>query len=287
MIRFPLLPASLALLLGLGVIGTPAQAEIVPAASERDERIKTLVHHEDDVIRLELTYGISTMITFGQDEIVETVSTGDSDALAASPSKDQRILFVKPTADGLSTNLSVTTNQRNYVFFVTASELNGAEPTFKVRIIYPSDEEARRLEEAEQARRLAVRAEAAARVANPNIQALEKADVNLDYGFRGASANRPMLVFDDGVKTFFRFSGEVPAIFSVDRRRNESLVNHRREGDYIVVDSVHAQWTLRSGPEETCLFNLAVPDPGEAGLDPLGPHDLNRRIFPWQRPASS
>ena len=268
------------------LFGSPATAEIVPSASARDARIKTLVYREDDVIRIELTYGISTMITFGDEEIVETVSTGDSDALAASPSKDQRILFVKPTADDLRTNLSVTTNKRNYVFFVTAAELNGADPTFKLRIVYPSDEEARRLEEADRARRTAVRAEAAARVANPNIQALAKSEVNLDYGFRGSPANRPTLVFDDGVKTFFKFADEIPAIFAVDRRRNESLVNHRREGDYLVVDGVHAQWTLRSGPEETCLFNLAVPDPGEAGPEPMVPRDLGRRLFPRIRPVS-
>ena len=275
------------LLAALVMLTEPVGAEITPTASARDERIKTLVYREDDVIRLELTYGISTMITFGQDEVVETVSTGDSEALAASPSKDQRILFVKPTADGLRTNLSVTTNTRDYVFFVTADELDGVDPTFKVRIVYPSDEEARRLEETERARRMAVRAEAAARVANPNIQALAKADVNLDYGFRGSGANRPTLVFDDGVKTYFKFADELPAIFAVDRRRNESLVNHRREGDYIVVDGVHAQWTLRSGAKETCLFNLAVPNPGEAGPEPMGPRDLNQRLFPRIRTVST
>ena len=257
----------------------PALSEIVPVATSGDERIKRLIYRDNDVVVLELTYGISTMITFGENEAVETVSTGDSEGIAAEPSKDQSVLFVKPIAQSIQTNLSVTTNLRNYVFFVTAAELNGQTPTLKIEIVYPTDEEARRLQLEIDRRRAAVRAEAERRVGDPNISQLSKEDVNLDYGFKGSPVSKPTLVFDDGVKTFFQFQGEVPAIFSVDRRRNEQLVNYRREGDYIVVDAVRTQWTLRNGPEDTCLFNLAVPDPGTGAESPLGPKDLNRRGF--------
>jgi type IV secretion system protein VirB9 len=47
-----------------------------------------------------------------------------------------------------------------------------------------------------------------------------------------------------------------PAFFQVLPNRSESLVNYRREGDLLVVDKVAAQWTLRSGEEATCIFNL-------------------------------
>ena len=260
-------------------LAAPALAELQPQSTDRDPRIKSLVYRDDDVIRLELIYGISTMVLFGDDEVIETISTGDSEGIAAEPAKDQSILFVKPIADGLATNLAVTTNKRNYVFFVTASELNGEDPTFKVRILYPGDERARRMEEAERTRRASVRAEAQARAANPNIKQINKEDVNLDYGFKGSAENRPVLVFDDGRKTYFKFRDDIPAIFAVDRKRNEALVNHRREGDYIVVDGVKTQWTLRDGDETTCLFNLAVPDPGEGLTTPLAPKDLNRGGF--------
>lgn len=269
----------LAAALVTSALAQPALAEIVARPSDRDPRIKNLVYREDDVIRLELVYGISTMILFGEGETVETISSGDSEGINAEPSKDLSILFVKPVADGLATNLSVTTNRRNYVFYLTAKELNGDDPTFKVRILYPGDERARRLEEAETSRRAAVRAEAQSRTANPNIKQLSKADVNLDYGFKGSGENRPELVFDDGRKTYFKFTSDIPAIFTVDRSRNESLVNHRREGDYIVVDGVKTQWTLRDGDEVTCLFNMAVPDPGEGLVSPLAPKDLNRPSF--------
>ena len=51
-------------------------------------------------------------------------------------------------------------------------------------------------------------------------------------------------------------------------------VNYRREADYIVIDKVSRQWTLRFGTEaETCLFNLRttpadIPAPIEGAVSP-------------------
>jgi type IV secretion system protein VirB9 len=68
-------------------------------------------------------------------------------------------------------------------------------------------------------------------------------------------------VFDDGNKTFFQFSkAKVPAIFIVNSDYTETLVNFRKEGEYLVVDGEHTQFTLRDGNEWVCLFNLRKPD---------------------------
>jgi len=69
---------------------------------------------------------------------------------------------------------------------------------------------------------------------------------------------RPVSVADDGVKTFFEFSGEIPGIFAVKPDGSETLVNYRREASYIVVDKVSRQWTLRSGSVVTCVFNMKL-----------------------------
>ncbi len=66
----------------------------------------------------------------------------------------------------------------------------------------------------------------------------------------------------------------MPAIFTVDDKRNERLVNFRRGRDYIVIDEVAEQWTFRNGPDEvTCIFNLRsvparVPSELEANVAP-------------------
>jgi type IV secretion system protein VirB9 len=126
---------------------------------------------------------------------------------------------------------------------------------------------------------------------NPNIKNIRRDKVNYDYGFKGDPGAKPAWVFDDGIKTFMKFSGDTPAIFIVDKRRRESLVNYRREQDYIVIDAVSRQWTLRFGTEtETCLFNLRTapadeppPIEGVVGPKPLG----RRGVFSARSPDGS
>ena len=82
-------------------------------------------------------------------------------------------------------------------------------------------------------------------------------------------------VFDDGKKTFFRFPGEVPAIYAVDPARHESVVNVHRENDYVIVDKVNPQWTLRIGEQRTCIFNLRTGNVlVNTGLGLFGPQHI-------------
>jgi type IV secretion system protein VirB9 len=96
----------------------------------------------------------------------------------------------------------------------------------------------------------------------PNVRAAlsDPLKVNYDYGYKGDKENKPTSVADDGTKTFFEFTGEVPGIFAVKSDGSETLVNYRREGNYIVVDKVSRQWTLRSGKVATCVFNMVRHD---------------------------
>jgi type IV secretion system protein VirB9 len=134
---------------------------------------------------------------------------------------------------------------------------------FKVRFTYPDVEEDQRL--------LAL---AKAKAAMPNYRALmSRPGTNFDYTYKGQITAKPDFVFDDGIKTYFRFGGEVPAIFLVNPDRGETLVNYRREGEIIVVDKVAGQFTMRKGDETACVFNLraeSAPPPvaREADVQP-------------------
>ncbi|MFO1126668.1 MAG: TrbG/VirB9 family P-type conjugative transfer protein [Methylocystis sp.] len=73
---------------------------------------------------------------------------------------------------------------------------------FKVRFTYPDVEEDQRL--------LAL---AKAKAAMPNYRALmSRPGTNFDYTYKGQITAKPDFVFDDGIKTYFRSGGEVPAI---------------------------------------------------------------------------
>ena len=234
------------LVLGLLCTGA-ANAETAPRALKADERIRSVVFEKDNVVFLEGTMGVSTMIVFDDEETIATVAMGDSLSWQAVPDQSKHYLFIKPLERDAVTNMNVVTTKRIYNFVLRTGRPGGPGAVYKLRFVYPEkDADARLL------------AKAKDMAAMPNLAALKQHPelINFDYGFKGSVLNKPGAVFDDGTKTYFRFAGDVPGIFLVMPGAAETLINYRREGDIIVVDQVAAQWTLRNGDEATCVFNL-------------------------------
>ncbi|UWU26028.1 TrbG/VirB9 family P-type conjugative transfer protein (plasmid) [Rhizobium sp. CB3060] len=230
-------------------IGAPlVKAESLPQAVKADVRIRTVPFQRDNIIYLAGMMGVSTMIVFNDDEKIATVAMGDSVAWQAVPDQSKQYLFIKPLEPNAVTNMNVVTSKRVYNFMLTgATPGNTRNAVIKLRFSYPED-----------AASVKLLATAKENASMPNIKAAlaNPAGLNYDYGYKGAVDNRPTAMFDDGTKTFFQFSGELPAFFAVKSDGHESLVNFRREGDYIVIDKVADQWTLRNGDVATCVFNL-------------------------------
>ena len=261
------------------VLVLPVEAELLPRAGKADPRIREVAYNADQVVAIDATYGTSTMIVLQDDEKIETLALGDSVAWKVEPNHKGNIIFVKPVEKNATSNLNIVTSKRIYAFLLRSNFAAVGQQIFKVRFRYPEDEvDASLLSQAKE------------RAKYPNQSGFNVANANSDYAYKGSSVNRPTAVFDDGVKTFFRFEndGQIPAIFAVDAERNESLVNFRREGAYVVVDKVNFQWTLRNGPESTCVFNLRLNNLNEpTGLEPYAPQRIGDKppAAPGQQPA--
>ena len=228
---------------------SPALAESAPRAGALDPRVRDVLYQKDNVVAVDGSYGVSTMIILGEDEKIETLALGDSVAWKVEPNRKGNIIFLKPVEKDAFSNLNVVTNKRLYAFVLRSGFRSARAQIFKIRFRYPEDDlDARLMSQAKE------------RAKFPNARNFNLANANRDYAIKGSDQVKPLEVFDDGVKTWFRFAetGETPALFIVDKDRNESLVNSRREGPYLVVDKVAPQWTLRNGEEATCLFNLRV-----------------------------
>ena len=261
------------LLLGLLGIGAPhlALAEESPWAGRYDARVREVTFRPDEVVAVNGSYGVSTMIVLGEDETIETLALGDSIAWKVEPNKRGNIIFVKPVEKNAFSNLNVVTTKRMYSFILRADFRQGRAQVFKVRFRFPEDEADARL--------IAIAKE---RARYPNTKNFNVANANSDYAYKGSSLAKPTAVFDDGVKTWFRFASdqETPAIFVVDRDRKESVVNFHKEGPYIVVDKVNFQWTLRNGEEATCVFNRRLNNLHEPdGLEPYAPERVGWTSF--------
>ena len=231
------------------VSAVPAFAESSPRAGALDPRVRDVTYQKDNVVAVDGSYGVSTMIILGEDEKIETLALGDSVAWKVEPNRKGNIIFLKPVEKDALSNLNVVTNKRLYAFVLRSGFRSARSQIFKIRFRYPEDDMDSRL-----------MAQAKKRASFPNARGFNLANANRDYAIKGSDQVKPLEVFDDGVKTWFRFpeTGETPALFIVDKDRNESLVNFRREGPYLVVDKTAPQWTLRNGDEATCLFNLRI-----------------------------
>jgi type IV secretion system protein VirB9 len=245
----------IASLLLTATLSSPAVAERSPLPVPADSRLRTVPFEKDNVVTIWGTRGVSTIIVLGEDEKIATVALGDTVGWQAVPDQSKQFLFIKPLEPDAVTNMTVvTTRKRIYSFILRTSSGHDRRVVFKVRFTYPDEEADARL--LEKARELA---------AFPNKRNAERSSVrNFDYSYKGAPYVKPEHVFDDGTKTYFRFSGDVPGIFLVNPDRSETLVNYRREGDMIVVDRTAGQWTMRNGVATACVFNMraeAEPPP--------------------------
>lgn len=237
----------------LGVCCGVAFAEQMPQPNAEDVRMATVYYDSNNVTEIFVKPGIFTQIVLEDGEQHEVHALGDEEAWHFAYYKNY--LFVKPKQTLGTTNLSVVTNKRNYMFKVNYVADNNATDMYQVRFIYPEA-----IDQAEQEAK--------------NKQALENAfdkgkttkTYNLDYTMRvrGNRTIAPVNAYDDGNFTYFKFAGNVdlPAIYAVDvsdtKYGQEILVNYTVQGignDTLVMHKVHGMWRLRLGDTVIDVYN--------------------------------
>ena len=226
--------------------GGSANATQDPKSLPVDHRVRSIVYRPDEVYKLTLHYRYQTSIEFAKDEEIKTISMGDSTAWLMNPSGSR--LFLKPVAQDATTNMTLITNKRTYLFELHAREtdnIDDPEMMFILRFAYPDSGDTQSYSKYLDS------------VPEPDV--LEHPEkYNLGYTISGSSETAPIRIFDDGEFTFFQFkdkNAEIPAFFWVDEDNNEALINYRTRGDYIVVERVSGRFTLRHGNYIVCVFN--------------------------------
>lgn len=193
-----------------------------------DGHIQSVRWDPDKVIRVTGALGWQVMLEFGSDERIENVSIGDAQAWQVTPNKRARNLFLKPLTRNASTNMTVVTDRRRYAFALGVAPRRASTPWI-VRFEYP----------------------------RPVVEAIDEPPpprapvLNFRYTMAGASALRPVRVWDDDRQTYFEFAqGQaIPAIFAGAPGKDESLVNSVMRGRVAVVQQTGERFTLRIGDQ--------------------------------------
>jgi len=244
-------------------------APAVPATAQddaqTDPRLVTREYDAARVYRVEGRVNVQATIRFAEDETIQNVAIGDSQAWQVTPSRSASLLFVKPMAARAATNMTVVTSRRVYLFDLVAGPAVRS-PLYVLSFTYAAEEAAAaQLAEAEAARELANPTEVAA--AEDDLAVIDPATLNFAWSSSGVASLLPETVYDNGAATFLSWPAglPMPAILIKNEDGMEGPVNYATRGEVIVIDAVPGEIILRSGEDmATLIYNGPAPAPTSA-----------------------
>lgn len=157
------------------------------------------------------------MVEFAADERIESVAVGDGGAWQVTPNRNGDRIFIKPL-QSLATNLTVITSARTYTFDLNPG---GSPGPYVLRFSYPGADE--------------------------TAEADPAGEVEGRYRLSGSRSLRPSRISDDGVHTYIEWPREsaIPAVYSIDERGQEAIVNGMMRDDLFVIDAVARRLVFR------------------------------------------
>lgn len=194
--------------------------------------------------------GYLTDIRFKEGETITFVGGGDTgqwtiESAETGASAKTAHLYIKPNSANCTTNLIINTSQHTYQIIAVSSEWYnpmiswsyGAEEQLAGKIKKAQDE--------------SFYTESNLNLSNPE-------SLNFNYRIKKNGADwEPTMVFDDGKKTFIKFSSsprqtQMPVLFIKEKGKKDlSLVNYRIKDNFYIVDRLFTQAELRVSEKES------------------------------------
>ncbi|WAC59778.1 TrbG/VirB9 family P-type conjugative transfer protein [Brevundimonas sp. SL130] len=204
----------IAALLVVLAFGSEVSAQTA-AAAPSDPRIQTMPYDAGRVVPLRIAPRHQLTVIFGADERIENVAIGDSEAWQVTVNNRGDSLFLKSLQTGGATNMTVITDARVYSFELTPAANPGFDVPYTLRFVYPERPQADQTP--------------------PPTPGVGR------YRLTGARGARPAAIDDDGVRTYIEWKPQqpLPAVFSVDERGAETLLQGQTRDDRYVIDAVH------------------------------------------------
>lgn len=204
------------------LIAAPLGAQVRPVPGPGDPRLQTVAYDPNQVVQLEVAAGYQVTLTFAADERIENIAIGDGGGWQVTPNKRGDHVFVKAAQAGISTNLTVVTDVREYSFELISTDAPSSAAAFAVRFTYPS----------------------AVTLAPPPVAV---AATPGRYRVSGARDLRPTAISDDGVHTVIEWPAKamLPAVFAIDDRGQEVLVDGYMRGEQFTIDAVRQRLVFR------------------------------------------
>lgn len=200
-------------------------SETSPNYAPYDERIAFVDYNSDDVIRVNISAGIATLIQLEKGESISSpdsgIGIGDIEAWGLNIKGNN--IFLKPKAKKPDTNLTLVSNKgRTYSFFLNSSK----NPHFIVKIVYEED----------------------VKVSDRKHDVpCTDGGINFNWFKWGNQNLSPTYMWDDGRFTCLKFSktNEMPVVYKIADSGEESIVYYHFESDVMVIHTVSNEFRLR------------------------------------------
>ena len=226
-----------------------------PLAAQ-DPRLVERDYDPAEIVTIEGKVNVQATIRFAPGESVQNIAIGDSQKWQVTPSRNTNLIFLKPLAERATTNMTVVTNRRVYLFDLVASPTH-RNPLYVLNFTYTQEflVEAELPQPEEDAVETASALELAA--ANDDIAVIDPSSLNFAWSGTGDAVLLPAEIYDNGDATFLTWplGTPVPAILVKNEAGTEGPVNYAVRGDVIVIDQVPGEIILRSGDDYARIVN--------------------------------
>jgi len=227
-----------------------------PVETDQDDRVRTVGYSAKDIVKLTIHTGIGTGIQFEADEEYDDHYSG-IDAFHIKPMPNG-LVSLKPKIKYADTNLTIITNKRVYLYEIKLRDpktnrhgLNDVtDKNLTYHLFYSYPEQENRLAKAKYKAGIARDKANYAAQCNDN-ERVDPSTLDFGYSLSGTRNISPVAVYDNGTFTYLKFHRDtpIPAIFTVDERNNETVVNKTMHGDTVVVQQLAGRFTLRHGSD--------------------------------------
>ena len=259
----------------------------VPAHSGRDlgrepatdPRIRTVVYSPDSVVTVPVRRGMVTQIVLADDETVTSQPAMGKGADCARETDTWCVVasgqdvFIKPKTGATTNNMVlVSTRGRRYAFeFKVLPEQAVSNPVMRVSMVMPPKPVPPAPPAAQAPIDLGPPPLTAKDLVANRMRSLPVVR-NKEYSVAiGEHSDDivPVMVFDDGTKTYFSFPNNrpLPTLFESLTDRTEEMVNAHMEGDQLVADRVARRFLLRLGNSVVAIINESFDIDGVAPVD--------------------
>ncbi len=264
-------------LLGLGAGRSLAQdtqdAQGTQGGLSVDPRLVSFEFDQDQSYLILTRPKSVTLIQMAPNESIATAVAGDTVNFSVVVSVSRNYVMVRPKYEGLLTSLTLITNERNYPLTLRSTKEALGKWYQRVQWTYPMG-----IQEEVLVSKLPVQTKASARPMEPKTES-EEERVGTSHGERSSSANptridiehlntayrldgeaefRPLLVFDDGVRTYLKMPTDVqslPALFALEQGVSQ-LVNYSVQNQHMVVQGLHSGFVLKLADTEVKVFKV-------------------------------